>query len=183
MRNGKGASLALSIAISACATTSNLPASPAGVTPESITVTSKSFASGGPMPIDCTCDGKNTAPEVTWSSPPEGTQALVVTLDDMEPGKGTGTRWLVIDIHPEARTIALGGDVSALGGKVGLNDSGEAGYRGPCPPRHEGHHYVLRVLALDRALGLADPVDRERVNAAMEGHVLGSGEVIGTSSR
>jgi Raf kinase inhibitor-like YbhB/YbcL family protein len=135
------------------------------------------------MPIDSTCDGKNVPPEVTWSSPPEGTQALVVTLDDLEPSKGPATRWLVLDIHPETRAIPAGADVAALGGKLGQNDAGEASYRGPCPPRREAHHYALRVIALDRPLGLADAADREKVNAAMDGHVLGSGQVVGTASR
>ena len=74
--------------LAGCATTASLPASTPGVALESITVTSKSFASGGSIPIDCTCDGKNSSPDVTWSSPPEGTKALVVTLDDVDASNG-----------------------------------------------------------------------------------------------
>jgi Raf kinase inhibitor-like YbhB/YbcL family protein len=169
--------------LAACATTGKLPASPPGVVPESITVTSRSFSSGAAIPIDFTCDGSNTTPDVTWSSPPEGTKSLVITLDDLEPLGGNGARWVVVDVKPEARSIRAGEDVAAVGGRLGLNDVGEAGYHGPCPPRREGHHYALRVLALDRALGLPEAAVRDRVNAAMEGHVLGSGELVGTVSR
>ena len=123
--------------------------------------------------MDYTCDGNDATPDVTWSSPPEGTQALVITLDDMEARPGSATRWVVFDIRPEARSLRAGADPAALGGKLGRNDAGGTGYRGPCPPRHEGHHYVLRVMALDRPLGLAESSSRESVNAAMEGHVLG----------
>jgi len=175
--------LALPLLSASCAANGNLPASPAGVIAESITVTSRSFSSGGAFPIDCTCDGKNTTPDVTWSSPPEATQSLVLVLDDLEAPAGSGTRWLVLDVSADARSLAAGSDPASIGGKVVLNDRKEAGYRGPCPSHHEAHHYAVRVIALDRKLGLSDAADRERVNAAMEGHVLGSGELIGTSSR
>jgi Raf kinase inhibitor-like YbhB/YbcL family protein len=169
--------------VAGCATTSNLPASPPGVVPESITVTSRSFSSGGPIPIDCTCDGKNTSPDVTWSSPPEATKTLVIVLDDLEPSKGVATRWMIVDVRPEVRSLPAGADPTSIGGKLLLNDSGEAAYRGPCPPRGDGHHFALRVIALDRTLGLPENADRERVNARMEGHVLGAGELVGTASR
>jgi Raf kinase inhibitor-like YbhB/YbcL family protein len=176
--------LALPLLVStACAANGALPASPAGVVPESITVTSRSFSSGGAFPIDCTCDGKNTTPDVTWSSPPEATQSLVLVLDDVEAPAGSGTRWLVLDVSPDARSLAAGADPATIGGKVVQNDRKEASYRGPCPPHREGHHYAVRIIALDRKLGLTDSADRERVNAAMEGHVLGSGELVGTASR
>jgi Raf kinase inhibitor-like YbhB/YbcL family protein len=175
--------LAVAVVMGGCATTSNLPASPPGVVAESITVTSRSFASGGPFPIDCTCDGKNTSPDVTWSSPPEGTQSLVVTLDDLEPMNSPGTSWVVLDIRPEVRSLPAGADVATMGGKLGRNDASEASYSGPCPPHHIGHHYALRVIALDRPLRLAEGAGRDRVNAAMDGHVLGSGQLVGIAFR
>jgi Raf kinase inhibitor-like YbhB/YbcL family protein len=166
-----------------CATQSNLPDLAPGATLESITVTSRSFASGEAIPIDCTCDGKNTAPDVTWSSPPEGTQALVVMFDDQEPQQGTGSRWLVVNVSPDARSIRAGGDVTKVGGMLGLNDDGEPGYGGPCPPRHQRHHMVLRVVALDHPLKMGEPRDRATILARMNGHVLGAGELTGVVGR
>lgn len=174
---------ALGLGFFACTNATIVPATAPGVALESIAVTSKSFPSGGSIPIDCTCDGKNQSPEVTWSSPPEGTKALVVTLDDVEASSGLGTRWVVMDVKPEVRALAEGVDVSTVGARLALSDGNEAVYRGPCPPRHEGHHYALRVLALDRPLALPETSDRDHVNAAMTGHVLGSGELVGTASR
>ena len=167
----------------ACAASSSLPASPAGVVAESITVTSKSFSSGRPIPADHTCDGSNTSPDVTWSSPPEATQSIVITMDDVEGGDGLSSRWIMFDIRPEVRTFRTGGDPASVGAKVARLDAEHAGYRGPCPPRHVGHHYSLRVTALDRPLGLDERADREAVNAAMNGHVLGTGELVGTVVR
>ena len=166
-----------------CAASSSVPASPAGVVVESITVTSKSFSSGRPIPLDHTCDGSNTSPDVTWSSPPEGTQSIVITLDDVEGGDGVSSRWIMFDIRPEARTFRAGADPSSVGAKVAKLDADHTGYRGPCPPRRVGHHFSLRVTALDRPLGLTETADREAVNAAMNGHVLGTGELVGTVVR
>jgi Raf kinase inhibitor-like YbhB/YbcL family protein len=178
---------ALAVApVVACAEGGNVPASPAGVVRESITVTSRSFGGGSQIPIPCTCDGEDSAPDVTWSSPPEKTQSLVITLDDMEGGNGAGdagTHWVVFDIQPEARELHAGEEPAKVGGKLGRTEKGTGGYHGPCPPRHQGHHYALRVFALDRALGLAESADREALNAAMSGHVLGAGELIGTVIR
>jgi hypothetical protein len=175
--------LPLSLLLSACAVTGKVPASPAGVVPESITVTSKSFSSGGAIPIELTCDGSGASPDVTWSSPPEATKALVVTFDDLEAPSGHLTHWVVLNVRPEARVLRAGADVSAVGGVLGRNDGGEIAYAGPCPPRHRGHHYALRVIALDKALKLPEGAGRETVDAAMEGHVLGWGELIGTVFR
>jgi Raf kinase inhibitor-like YbhB/YbcL family protein len=111
---------------------------------------------------------------------------LVITLDDMEGGNGAGdagTHWVVFDIQPDTRQLHAGEDPAKVGGKLGRTEKGTAGYHGPCPPRHQGHHYALRVFALDRTLGLAESTDRESLNAAMNGHVLGAGELIGTVVR
>jgi Raf kinase inhibitor-like YbhB/YbcL family protein len=172
--------LALVSCAVSCAGASGLPASPPGVVPESITVTSRSFASGGPIPVDFTCDGKNTSVDVSWSSPPEHTQALVVILEDPDAPSAPFTHWVVFDLRPESRSLAAGADVSSLGAKLGLNDSKDSRYFGPCPPHGTGHHYVLRVFALDHAVGLPEGAARSEVDAAMNSHVLGSGQVIGT---
>jgi Raf kinase inhibitor-like YbhB/YbcL family protein len=133
--------------------------------------------------MEHTCDGADTAPDVTWSSPPEGTRSLVITLDDVEGSEESATRWVVFDIRPEARSLRAGADPATLGAKLGRTDGKTNGYHGPCPPRHLGHHYSLHVIALDRALGLDDAASREAVNAAMNGHVLASGELVGTVVR
>jgi len=171
------------LVLAGCAAGAGLPASPPGVVLERITVTSRSFSSGASIPVDLTCDGKNTSPDVTWSSPPEGTRSLVITMDDLEASTGRGTRWIVMDVRPEARSLPAGADASAVGARLGRNDSGEVGYSGPCPARHVAHHYSLRVIALDRPVGLAEAASREQLDAALEGHVLGFGDVTFVASR
>ncbi len=57
------------------------------------------------------------------------------------------------------------------------------GYDGPCPPWNDEivHHYVFTVYALDvERLALEGSFDGAAVQAALEGHVLGSASVTGT---
>ena len=57
------------------------------------------------------------------------------------------------------------------------------GYDGPCPPWNDErmHHYHFIVYALNvPTLGLTGAVDGKKAQAAMEGHILAQGEVVGT---
>lgn len=57
------------------------------------------------------------------------------------------------------------------------------GYDGPCPPWNDQrlHHYHFRVYALDlERLDLPERFDGREVMAAMAGHILDSGELVGT---
>ena len=58
------------------------------------------------------------------------------------------------------------------------------GYRGPAPPKGHGlHHYHFKLFALDGPLDLAPGVDKAALLAAIEGHVIAEGELIGTYQR
>ncbi len=57
------------------------------------------------------------------------------------------------------------------------------GYDGPCPPWNDErmHHYHFMVYALDvETLGLSGKFNGRDVMAAMQGHVLAKGELMGT---
>jgi Raf kinase inhibitor-like YbhB/YbcL family protein len=158
------------------------PSAPAGKGLSSITVTSRSFASGGAIPVDLSCDGKNVSPQITWSSPPEGTKALVVIVDDPDASAGTFTHWIVIDLPSTELALAEGVDPTSLGAKVAQNDFHNIRYDGPCPPRGYMHQYEFRVFATDYVLPLTESATRADVDEAMSGHVLGAGALIGTFS-
>lgn len=68
------------------------------------------------------------------------------------------------------------GDGVGVAGAAGFG----AKYGGPCPPKGKGlHHYHLKVHALDVAT-LGPKEGRPDVEAAMVGHVVAMGELIGT---
>lgn len=57
------------------------------------------------------------------------------------------------------------------------------GYDGPCPPWNDMrlHHYVFTVYALDvDSLGLGEDFGGPEALAAMQGHILAQGRIIGT---
>ena len=66
-----------------------------------------------------------------------------------------------------------------------VNDFGEVGYRGPCPPRGHGtHHYHFRLLALDiEQLSVKEQAKCEDAESAARSHVIATAELVGTYSR
>jgi hypothetical protein len=174
--------LATSTAVLGCKAPLVEPSSPDGTRMESLALTSKSFPSNGDIPVDFTCDGAERSPELTWSAPPPGTKTFALVLEDPDASSGTFTHWIAYNIDPEARELAEGADVGAVSGASGLNDSKRPTYAGPCPPRLEIHHYFFRIYALDAALKVRPEPDRDAIDAAMNGHVLGEGALMFTFS-
>ncbi len=174
--------LAIFTLLLGCRPTIAPPAAPPGVTVASITVTSKSFSPNGPIPIDYTCDGKDAAPQLTWSSPPENTKALAIVMDDPDAPSGTFTHWIVYNLPPDATSIGEGVDPATAGAKVGMNDFEAVRYGGPCPPKQQIHRYRFHLYALDAPVELRDGANRGQIDVAMNGHVLGDGTLYGTFS-
>jgi Raf kinase inhibitor-like YbhB/YbcL family protein len=184
MKTALSFAIGSALALFACQASAPLaPTPPPGVESASLTVTSKTFAQKGPIPVDSSCDGSDRSPQVTWSAPPDGTKSFVLVVEDPDAPSGVFTHWLVYDIAPDASSLAEGVDTNAIGAKVGLNDFKNVRYNGPCPPRRELHRYVFRVFAIDKQLGIAEGATKDALYAAMTGHVLGEGYVVGTFSR
>ena len=68
------------------------------------------------------------------------------------------------------------------GGAQGNNSWRRADYGGPCPPGGT-HRYFFTLYALDRRLDLGPGVTRLQVEQAMEGHVMGQGQLMGRYGR
>jgi len=67
------------------------------------------------------------------------------------------------------------------GARQGKNSFGNVRYDGPAPPSGT-HRYFFRLYALDTTLSLSAGSDRAALLAAMEGHVVGTGEIFGVYS-
>ncbi len=150
------------------------PSAPPGVTEAQVTVTSNAFTEGGTVPIDFTCDGKDSSPEISWSSPPPGTKSIAIVIDDPDAPGGTFTHFLAYGISPDVHELKAAADLSTIA-RVGKNDFGAVRYNGPCPPKQEAHLYRFQIFALDVSVNLAEAASRADVDAAMSGHVLGRG--------
>jgi hypothetical protein len=142
-------------------------------------VTSSAFQEGSNIPSKFTCDGSDSSPPLQITGVPSEAKTLVLIADDPDAPGGLFTHWLVWNVPPQTNSIAEG---SAPKGVHGTNDFGKSGYRGPCPPPGT-HRYSFKIFALDRELDLGSGAKRSQVDAAMKGHVIAQGELVGRYAR
>ena len=142
-------------------------------------ITSSAFHEGGNIPSKFTCDGSDTSLPLQITGVPSEAKSLVLIVDDPDAPSGLFTHWLIWNIRPQTNSVAEG---SAPKGVQGTNDFGKSGYRGPCPPSGT-HRYSFKIFALDRELELLSSAKRSQVDAAMKGHVIAQGELVGRYAR
>ena len=68
------------------------------------------------------------------------------------------------------------------GGFQGKNDFEKIGYGGPCPPSGT-HRYFFKTYALDVELPLKAGATKAELEKAMEGHIVGQAQLMGTYRR
>ena len=142
-----------------------------------LTITSPAFQNDGYIPSKYTCDGENINPPLEIEGIPEGTESLVLIIDDPDAPRGMFNHWVVWNISP-ANTIGE----DTIPGTEGINGFGRHGYGGPCPPSGT-HRYIFRVYALDSRIDLNSDAKKNEVEEAIKSHILAQGELIGLYSR
>jgi len=145
----------------------------------SISITSPSFHAGGDIPAKFTCNGTNVSPELQISSVPNEAKSLVLIVDDPDAPRGLFTHWIVWNIDP--KTTRMAENSAPTAGVQGINDFGKRNYGGPCPPSGT-HRYFFKIFALDTKLELKPGARRAELDAAMRGHILAQGELMGRYS-
>jgi Raf kinase inhibitor-like YbhB/YbcL family protein len=155
-----------------------------------IVVTSNAFTQNQPVPRKYTGDGQNVSPPLAWSGVPAETRQLALIVDDPDaPSPQPWVHWVLYQLAANATSLPEGVPPSQrvadpAGGLQGRNSWGRVGYGGPEPPRGHGtHHYHFKLHALDTELKLAPGLDKSGLLKAMEGHILGTGELVGTYER
>lgn len=139
-----------------------------------LVVESPEFGDNGLIPEKFSCAGDNVNPTLTIRHIPKETKSLALIVDDPDAPHGTFDHWVVWNIPPQ-NTIAE----NSVPGVVGKNSKEENNYTGPCPPSGT-HHYHFKVYALNKMLDLSEKdTDKAALENAMEGHVLGTGVLIG----
>jgi Raf kinase inhibitor-like YbhB/YbcL family protein len=138
-------------------------------------LTTRTFTPGGPMPRAFTCDGEDRSPGLTWSEVPVDTRSFALICDDPDAPRRTWVHWVLFNLPADAVELAEGvPDLPELpsGARQGVNDGGDLGYGGPCPPPGGPHRYFFRLYALDTLLNLMPGVTRSDLDQAMETHIL-----------
>ena len=151
-----------------------------------IQITSAAFAGGQPIPAKYTGDGNDASPPLAWTGVPPGARSLALIADDPDAPVGTWTHWVLYDLPPG--TAGLDADtpktpVLANGARQGLNDFKRTGYGGPAPPPGKMHRYFFKLYALDAMTGRPPNASKQELLKAMNGHVLGEGQLMGTYQR
>ncbi|MDM9385129.1 YbhB/YbcL family Raf kinase inhibitor-like protein [Chlorogloeopsis sp. ULAP01] len=137
------------------------------------------------IPAKYTCDGADISPALSWDEPPPETESFALIVDDPDAPKRTFVHWVVYDIPAKARQLSEQiATVKTLpnGGVQGKNDFGNLGYGGPCPPSGT-HRYFFKLYALDKKLGLQPGATKNQIEAAMDGHILATAELVGRYQR
>ena len=150
-------------------------------------LTSKSFDNNGTIPARHTCDGDDISPGLTWSNPPSGTKSFALIVDDPDAPdpanpRMTWVHWVLYNIPSETDTLIQGVKDLPDGTMEGLNDWKRTGYGGPCPPIGR-HRYFYKLYALDIVLPDLKKPTKDKLEKAMEGHILSKAELIGLYQR
>ena len=113
-------------------------------------------------------------------------KSIVDDPDAPDPArpKMTWVHWVLYDLPPSATGLDEDVAPSGLpaGTRQGINDWKRPNYGGPCPPIGR-HRYFFKLYALDTVLDLAFGAGVQQLVQAMQGHILGQTELMGTYSR
>lgn len=155
---------------------------------DTITVSSTAFEHHGTVPLAYSAYGDNTVPSITWTDLPAGTQQLALIMDDpIAPMPQPFVHWVAYNIPadaeglPEGLTREAEVNVDGLEGMInGVNGLRQTGYFGPRPPKDgKLHAYHFRIYALDSELNLPAGLNKTELLEAIDGHVLGTGMLMG----
>jgi len=147
---------------------------------------SSAFQAGAAIPQQYTCVGGDRSPPLAWSGAPAGTRSFTLIVDDPDAPdpaapRQTWVHWVLYDVAASATFIPenAGGAAPQPAARAGLNDWSKTTYGGPCPPIGR-HRYFFKLYALDVDLGEIEQPTKAILEKAMQGHVLGRAELIGT---
>jgi Raf kinase inhibitor-like YbhB/YbcL family protein len=151
----------------------------------SLMIRSPAFEHEHDIPSRYTCDGEDISPALRWSGVPDDAQTLALVVEDPDAPDPAApqrifTHWIVYNLPPDSTGLEENVTVETLppGARPGKSDARRAGYTGPCP-QIGAHRYFFKLYALDTPLPTAEPLTRNALLDAIEGHVVGYAELIG----
>lgn len=160
-------------------------------------VTSSAMEEGAKIDPRFTEEGLDVSPPLAWSDVPGETKSFALICDDPDapsprnPRPDPWVHWILFNIPADCRELPEGvardGAPSQVPGATqGANSwpSDNIGYRGPAPPPGSGaHRYFFKLYALDTSLDLPAGADKADLLKAMSGHVVATGQIMGTFER
>jgi Raf kinase inhibitor-like YbhB/YbcL family protein len=157
-----------------------------------ITITSSAFDAGQPIPKEHTGDGEDRSPPLSWTGVPAGSKQLALICDDPDaPSAEPWVHWVIYNLPAELTSLPEGiapiqrpeDPAGALQGANSWTSGQTIGYRGPAPPPGKPHRYYFTLYALDAQLALEPGLSKKNLLAALKGHLLADGQLMGTYQR
>jgi len=152
----------------------------------SLTLTSPAFDEGEMLPVKHTCEGDGISPELRISGVPDGTESLVLVMDDpdipqvvkdnMEIEKFD--HWVLYNIPVDTEVI----EEAESAGTEGRTSRGGGKYVGACPPDKE-HRYIFRLYALSGVLSFVKAPTLDEVESAAKGMSIETATLIGVYNK
>lgn len=131
------------------------------------------------------CSGENISPEISWTGVPASAKTLALVVWDQDaPVSGGFYHWMILNVPVETKKLPEGaGNVAshkAPSGSIQLvNDWGEPGYGGPCPPGNSRHRYHFILYALSaQQLPIAARTKISEATAAIKKNTVASAEQV-----
>ena len=151
-------------------------------------LSSPDFADNATLPADFVytrCGGRNLSPALVWSGVPKGTKSLALTLIDTSVRPSGWSHWIVVDLPPDATSLARGTNALPRGASGVKSNFGDWSYDGPCPPEGSGlHRYRFTVWALgSRAPGIKPDDKANSVTDALRKQALASASLTANVAR
>ena len=150
-----------------------------------VKIESTVFEEGKPIPRRYTCDGVNVSPPLQWGPLSENTESIALICEDPDAPGGLWVHWVIFNLPPDTESLperVMEREILENGAVQGINDFGNVGYRGPCPPGGT-HRYYFKIYALDAKIDLLALITRKELLKAMEGHIIDQGQTMGVYSR
>ncbi len=157
--------------------------------PDVIQLSSPAFAQGGSIPAEHTEDGARLSPPLEWIGVPPEAESLVLLIEDQD---SPTPRPLVHAILAGLAAVDGGLAAGALPSPqhegepldMGRNSFMQRAYLPPDPPRGHGPHaYAFQLFALDMVPEFDSVPGRSALVAALKGHVIARGTLVGTYER
>ena len=145
-------------------------------------VTSPGFKSMGDIPMANTQYAGNIFPGLAWTAGPKTTKSYAIIMQDADAMRGGEPilHWTMVNIPATTRRLDPGMTAAPAGSQFGPNIRGmNQPYMGPHTPAGPKHRYHLQLFALDTSIPAGATADYASLVAAMKGHVVASGELVG----
>jgi Raf kinase inhibitor-like YbhB/YbcL family protein len=148
-------------------------------------VSSESISSEGIFGKQFSCDNKEGgySPSVGWDAVDNAQSYVLIVEDPDAPAPHAPfIHWIVFNIPRTITELKEHAQLLGIGGIEGKNSAEKIGYYPFCPP-HGSHRYYFKVYALDKQLDLPTGAGKKEIEAAMQDHILGYGELMGRYSK